>query len=200
MSSSVLRITSNIVILDRDGVINLNSDQYIKTPEEWVPVPGSLEAIARLCRADFRVVLATNQSGISKGLLSMETLNKINNKMMAEVQEKGGRIDAIFLCPHSPEDNCNCRKPKPGLLLEIGERLGASLLGVPFVGDSASDIYAANAVGAQPILVETGNGNETKRLLTRDNSKEISDALHIYEDLASFVADLLDSRHSSKGA
>ena len=199
MSGSVLRITSNIVILDRDGVINLNSDQYIKTPEEWVPVPGSLEAIARLCRADFRVVLATNQSGIGKGLLSMETLNKINNKMMAEVQEKGGRIDAIFLCPHPPEGNCNCRKPKPGLLLEIGERLGVSLLGVPFVGDSASDIYAANAVGAQPILVETGNGDETKRFLARDNSKEIYDALHIYEDLAAFVADLLDSRHSSKG-
>ena len=192
MSGSVLRITSNIVKLDRDGVINLNSDQYIKTPEEWTPVPGSLEAIARLCRADFRVVLATNQSGIGKGLLSMETLNRSNYKMMAEVQEKGGRIDAIFLCPHPPEGNCNCRKPKPGLLLEIGERLGVSLLGVPFVGDSASDIYAANAVGAHPILVETVKGNETKRLLTRDNSKEISDALHIYEDLAAFVADLLD--------
>ncbi len=195
----MLRITSNVVILDRDGVINLNSDQYIKTPEEWVPIPGSLEAIARLCRADFRVVVATNQSGISRGLLDMETLNRINNKMLSEVQEKGGRIDAIFLCPHSPEDCCNCRKPKPGLLLEIGERLGVSLFGVPFVGDSVSDMYAAKAVGAQPILVETGNGDNTKRYFTADNGKEIFDVHHIYQDLAAFVAALLDSRYSSKG-
>ena len=151
-----------LIILDRDGVINFDSENYIKSPEEWQPIPGSLEAIARLGRANFQVVLATNQAGIGRGLFDVDTLNRIHQKMIAQVQEKGGKIDAIFFCPPTPEDHCICRKPKPGLLLEASKRLRLPLLGIPFVGDSDSDVEAALAVGAQPVLVNSGNGRATQ--------------------------------------
>jgi len=180
-----------LVILDRDGVINFDSEHYIKSPDEWRPIPGSLEAIARLCRANFRVVLATNQSGIGRGLFDLDTLNRIHQKMIVQVQEKGGKIDAIFFCPHTPEDHCICRKPKPGLLLEASKRLRLPLAGIPFVGDSDTDVEAALAVGAQPVLVKTGDGHAAR--LTR-NQEPTSARVFVYADLAAFVVALLDRR------
>jgi D-glycero-D-manno-heptose 1,7-bisphosphate phosphatase len=152
-----------LVILDRDGVINFDSAAYIKSPREWKAIPGSLEAIARLTQAGYHVVVATNQSGVGRGLFEMATLNKIHDKMHLAVGRAGGRIDAVFYCPHAQDADCGCRKPKPGLLEEIGRRFGMSLAGVPSIGDSLRDLQAAVAVGAQPILVLTGKGAKTQR-------------------------------------
>ena len=138
-------MTVSLVILDRDGVINHDSDDYIKSPDEWQPLPGSLEAIARLCRADYTVIVATNQAGGGRGLFSLEMLTRIHRKMASSIRDKGGRLDSIFFCPHSPADQCGCRKPKPGMLLEISDRLSIGLSGVPFVGDSLRDLEAAAA-------------------------------------------------------
>ena len=152
-----------LVILDRDGVINLDSDAYIKSPEEWKPIPGSLEAIAKLTQASYVVAVATNQAGVGKGLIEMATLNAIHDRMHRAVGQAGGRIDAVFYCPHAPEANCSCRKPKPGLLEEIGRRFNTSLKGVPCIGDTQRDLEACAAVGAQPMLVLTGKGEATRR-------------------------------------
>ena len=138
-----------LVILDRDGVINHDSPEFIKSPAEWKPLPGSLEAIARLNRAGYRVVVVSNQSGLSRRVLDIEALNLVHEKMHRQVQEVGGAIDAIFFCPHGPRDACQCRKPKPGLLLDIANRLNLSLTGVPAVGDSTRDLEAAQAVSAR---------------------------------------------------
>ena len=150
-----------LIILDRDGVINFGSDQYIKSPDEWRPIPGSLEAIARLTREGWRVVVATNQSGLARGLFEMATLNAIHAKMHKAVAQAGGRIEAVFYCPHAAESECDCRKPKPGLFNEIATRYGRELAGVPAVGDSLRDLLAAAAVGARPVLVRTGKGEKT---------------------------------------
>jgi D-glycero-D-manno-heptose 1,7-bisphosphate phosphatase len=152
-----------LIILDRDGVINYDSDQFIKSPDEWRPIPGSLEAIARLNHAGFRVVVATNQSGLGRGLFDMATLILINDKMHKALAQVGGRIDAVFYCPHAADSACGCRKPKPGMLIEIGQRFGVDLTGVPCVGDSVRDLQAAAAVEAQPILVLSGKGEKTLR-------------------------------------
>jgi D-glycero-D-manno-heptose 1,7-bisphosphate phosphatase len=152
-----------LVILDRDGVINQDSDQFIKTPDEWKPIPGSLEAIAKLNHAGFRVVVASNQSGIGRGLFDMGALNAINDKMYRALGQVGGRIDALFYCPHAAESNCDCRKPKPGMLLDIAQRFNVDLAGVPAVGDSLRDLQAAAAVDARPILVLTGKGTKTQK-------------------------------------
>jgi len=151
-----------LVILDRDGVINFDSDLYVKSPSEWRPIPGSIEAIARLYQSGYRVAVATNQSGIARGLFDMATLNAINDKMMEMVFRQGGRIDALFFCPHTADENCNCRKPRTGMLEEIATRFHADLKGVPAIGDSLRDLQAADAVGAQPILVLTGKGRVTQ--------------------------------------
>lgn len=151
-----------LVILDRDGVINFDSEQFIKNPDEWKPIPGSLEAIARLNHAGFRVVVASNQSGIGRGLFDMAALNAINDKMYRALGQVGGRIDALFYCPHAADSNCGCRKPRPGMLLDIAQRFNVDLGGVPAVGDSLRDLQAAVAVGAQPILVMTGKGRKTR--------------------------------------
>ena len=151
-----------LAILDRDGVINHDSDQYIKSPAEWRPIAGSIEAIARLNQNGYRIAVATNQSGIGRGLFDMATLNAINDKMMELVFRQGGRIDALFFCPHTAVENCNCRKPRTGMLEEIAARFHTDLKGVPFVGDSLKDLQAAEAVEAQPILVLTGKGAKTR--------------------------------------
>ena len=151
-----------LAILDRDGVINFDSDQYIKSPSEWRPIPGSIEAIARLNQHGFRIAVATNQSGIGRGLFDMATLNAINDKMMELVFRQGGRIDALFFCPHTAVEECNCRKPRTGMLEEIAARFHTELKGVPAVGDSLKDLQAAELVGAQPILVLTGKGKGTR--------------------------------------
>lgn len=151
-----------LVILDRDGVINQDSDQFIKNTTEWKPIPGSLEAIARLNHAGYRVVVASNQSGIGRGLLDMGALNAINDKMYRVLAQVGGRIDALFYCPHAAEANCECRKPKPGMFIDIAQRFNVDLAGVPSVGDSLRDLQAAAAAGAQPMLVLTGKGAKTE--------------------------------------
>jgi D-glycero-D-manno-heptose 1,7-bisphosphate phosphatase len=152
-----------LIILDRDGVVNRDSEQFIKSPDEWRPIPGSLEAIARLNHAGFRVVIATNQSGIGRGLFEMATLNAIHEKMHKALALVGGRIDALFYCPHTADAGCECRKPRTGMLKEIGVRFGVDLAGVPCIGDSLRDLEAADAVGGQPILVLTGKGEKTLR-------------------------------------
>ena len=151
-----------LVILDRDGTINEDSDNYIKSPLEWKPIPGSLEAIARLTQGGWRIVVATNQSGIARGLFDMATLNAIHAEMHRAVGQAGGRIDAVFFCPHAADSHCECRKPKPGLLREISARMGVELEGVPMIGDSLRDVEAAAAVGARPWLVLTGKGRKTR--------------------------------------
>jgi len=150
-----------LVILDRDGVINEESDDYIKSEDEWEPIEGSIDAIARLCQADYRVVVVTNQSGIARGLLTIENLHAIHQRMHKEVSAGGGRIDAIFICPHKPDDDCDCRKPRPGMLHSVMERLETELAGVPLVGDSLRDVQSAMVVGANPVLVRTGHGTRT---------------------------------------
>lgn len=174
-----------LVILDRDGVINYDSEQFIKTPDEWRPIPGSLEAIASLNQAGFRVVVASNQSGIGRGLLDMATLNAIHSKMHSMLARVGGRIDAVFFCPHAADSRCACRKPKPGLLQEIAVRYHVDLRGVPVIGDSLRDLKAAQAVGAAPILVCTGKGR-----LTLQNGGLPADT-RIFDDLAAAVRALL---------
>jgi D-glycero-D-manno-heptose 1,7-bisphosphate phosphatase len=151
-----------LVILDRDGVINFDSAQFIKSPAEWKPIPGSLEAIARLNQNGYRVVVATNQSGVGRGLFDMDTLNSIHAKMHKAAFAAGARIDAIFYCPHPADSDCNCRKPKPGMFKRISETLNADLKGVPAIGDSLRDLQAAVVLGCQPILVLTGKGEKTR--------------------------------------
>ena len=154
---------AHLIVLDRDGVINHDSDQFIKSPDEWRPIPGSLEAIARLHHAGYRVVVATNQSGVGRGLLDFATLNAIHDKLHRALAHVGGRVDAIFYCPHTADARCDCRKPKAGMLREIGVRFNVDMSGVPCVGDGLRDLQAAETVGAQPMLVLTGKGERTLR-------------------------------------
>lgn len=152
-----------LVILDRDGVINQDSANFIKNPDEWIPIAGSLEAIALLNQSGFRVTIATNQSGVSRGLFDMAMLNNIHDKMHRELALAGGRIDAVFYCPHAADDLCDCRKPKPGMIKEIGKRFSVALNQVPAVGDALRDLQAFAEAGCQPILVRTGKGEATLR-------------------------------------
>ena len=151
-----------LVILDRDGVINFDSAQFIKTPAEWKPIPGSLEAIARLNQSGYTVVVATNQSGVGRSLLDMDTLNSIHEKMHKMLFAAGGRIEAIFYCPHTADADCPCRKPKPGMFRRISETFNADLKGVPAIGDSLRDLQACAALGCRPMLVLTGKGEKTR--------------------------------------
>lgn len=176
-----------LVILDRDGVINEDSDAYIKSIDEWIPIPGSLQAIARLNRAGFSVVVVTNQSGIARGLFSLDTLASIHQFMIDCVAAEGGVIDAVFFCPHGPQDHCTCRKPLPGLLHEVAKRFGVSLERVPAIGDSLRDLQAARAVGARPILVRTGKGERTIAKGTG------LDGVEIYSNLAAAANALLQA-------
>ena len=174
-----------LIILDRDGVINLDSDHFIKSPDEWKPIAGSLEAIARLNQAGYRVVVATNQSGVGRGLFDMAMLNAIHTKMHKAVGSVGGRIDAVFYCPHAADSRCACRKPQAGMYLEIAERFDMSLIDVPVVGDSLRDLQAAAAVGALPILVLSGKGEKTLAAGNLPNGTEV------VADLASAVDKVL---------
>jgi D-glycero-D-manno-heptose 1,7-bisphosphate phosphatase len=175
-----------LVILDRDGVINHDSDQFIKSPEEWKPIAGSLEAIARLNQAGYRVVVASNQSGLGRGLFCMDTLNRIHAKMHKLVLQAGGRIDAVFLCPHTADSACDCRKPKAGLFRDIASRYHTDLTGVPAIGDALRDLEAARLVGARPILVRTGKGLRTL------HSEAMPAGVDVYDNLAEAVRALVD--------
>jgi len=174
----------NLIILDRDGVINYDSEQFIKSPDEWRPIPGSLEAIALLNRWGWRVVVASNQSGVGRGLFDMDTLNAIHDKMLKSLAQVGGRLDAIFFCPHPADSTCNCRKPKPGLLIDIRERFNTDLTNVPIVGDSLRDLQAAEAVGGLPCLVLTGKGAKTRE------DPQLPPQTLIFDDLAGVAAHL----------
>lgn len=174
-----------LIVLDRDGVINFDSAQFIKSPAEWKAIPGSLEAIARLHQAGYRVVVATNQSGIGRGLFDMDTLNAMHEKMHKEVNAVGGHIDAIFYCPHTSEMNCDCRKPKPGMFRRIATCLNADMKGVATVGDSLRDLQAGAAVGCRPMLVLTGKGEKT---FAEGNLPE---GTQVFADLAACVDYLL---------
>jgi D-glycero-D-manno-heptose 1,7-bisphosphate phosphatase len=174
-----------LIILDRDGVINHDSPAFIKSPAEWVPIPGSLEAIARLNQAGYRVIVASNQSGIARELFDMTTLNAIHQKMHTAAQLVGADIDAIFFCPHAAVDNCDCRKPKAGMFEEISKRFKVSLKGVPTVGDSLRDLQAGFISGCAPYLVLTGKGEKTRE------TGGLPPATQVFADLAAMVNVLL---------
>lgn len=173
-----------LIVLDRDGVINVDSDQFIKSPDEWKPIPGSLEAIARLNESGWRVVVASNQSGVGRGLFDMDTLNAINEKMTKAIGQAGGRLDAIFFCPHSADSTCDCRKPRPGMFVQIAERFNVDMRGVPVVGDSLRDLQAGVAVGCQPYLVLTGKGAKTQA------DPALPEGTLVFPDLAAVAAQL----------
>jgi D-glycero-D-manno-heptose 1,7-bisphosphate phosphatase len=176
-----------LIILDRDGVINEDSDDYIKTADEYIPIPGSLEAITRLKQAGYTVAVASNQSGIARGLFDWLALEAMHIKLMRLLNLTGGSIDGFFICPHHPDEDCACRKPKTGLLEQISEMFHTSLKGVPFIGDSLKDIQVARAVGARPILVKTGKG---RRTLAKGEGLE---GVPVYENLSEAVDALLES-------
>lgn len=173
-----------LVILDRDGVINEDSPDYIKDADEWQPIPGSLEAIARLHAAGIKVAVATNQAGLARGFLDEFALARIHATMIEAVEDAGGRLEMIAFCPHHPDEHCECRKPKPGLLKRISSELDIPLAGVPMIGDSAKDIDAALAAGANPMLVLTGKG-ESQRQQVDENS------VPVFADLSEAVDHLL---------
>jgi D-glycero-D-manno-heptose 1,7-bisphosphate phosphatase len=173
-----------LVILDRDGVINHDSANFIKSPSEWIPITGSLEAIALLNQSGFRVAVATNQSGISRGLFDMTTLNSIHDRMHKELALVGGRIDAIFYCPHAADDHCHCRKPDTGMIEEIGNRFSIGLKGMPAVGDALRDLLAFSRAGCQPILVLTGKGEATLVASKQNPDKALPPNTWICADLA----------------
>jgi len=178
-----------LVVLDRDGVINVDSEAYIKTPDEWVALPGSLEAIARLNQAGYRVAVATNQSGIGRGLFDMTALNAMHLKMHKMVAHVGGRIDAVFFCPHTAEDQCECRKPRPGMLKLIAERFEIDPAETPVVGDSLRDLQAGTALGFIPHLVLTGKGQKTLA------AGGLPEGTKVHADLRAFALDFLAGEH-----
>lgn len=175
-----------LIVLDRDGTINEDRDDYVKSADEWVPMPGALEAIARLNHAGWHVVVATNQSGIGRGLFDMSALNAMHAKMNQGLAHHGGRVDAVFFCPHEPDAQCTCRKPLPGLFEQIAERYGVALAQVPAVGDSLRDLQAGAVVGCEPHLVRTGKG-------ARLNETQLAQLLQqvpgttVHKDLAAFA-------------
>ena len=173
-----------LLILDRDGVINYDSDAYIKSVEEWVPLPGSIEAIAQLSKAGWTVAIATNQSGIARGYYDIATLEAMHARLRALVAEQGGEVGLVVYCPHGPDEGCDCRKPKPGMLKIIAEHYKVPLAGIWFVGDSLGDLEAAKAVDSQPVLVKTGKGDKTQ-------AKNLPVGTLIFDDLAAVAAELI---------
>ena len=187
-----------LIILDRDGTINEDRDDFVKSPEEWVPIPGALEAIARLNHAGWHTVIATNQSGIGRGTYDMAALNGMHVKMNRLLAKQGGRIDAVFFCPHAPGDQCLCRKPLPGLFEQIRERFGVDLDKVPVVGDTLRDLQAGSAVGCIPHLVRTGKA----ALLDATQLKLLCDQVPgtvVHADLTAFAEHIIHAERRSRG-
>ena len=180
-----------LIIIDRDGVINHERSDYIKTPEEWIPVAGSLPALAKLHYHDWKIAVASNQSAVGRKIISLDDLARIQQKMNNALGLLGAHIDGFFFCPHAPQAQCKCRKPQPGLLKEISERFGTPLNQVPFIGDTMKDILAAKQVGAKPILVRTGKGRQTLSELSELNELNQNEQPAVYKDLAQAVDDLL---------
>jgi len=175
-----------LVILDRDGVINRESSAFVKSAAEWLPLPGSIRAIAALSAAGYTVAVASNQSGLARGMLDRNALRAMHRKLRKLVSAEGGHVDRIVVCPHGPSDGCDCRKPKPGLLLRLARYYSTDLAGVPVIGDSLRDLQAAASTGARPILVRTGNGRETEALLAGELA-----ATEVFDDLAAATEALL---------
>ncbi|HEX5840970.1 MAG TPA: D-glycero-beta-D-manno-heptose 1,7-bisphosphate 7-phosphatase [Pseudomonas sp.] len=173
-----------LLILDRDGVINYDSDAYIKSLDEWIPLPGAIEAIARLSQAGWTVAVATNQSGLARGYYDLATLDAMHARLRQLVAEQGGELGLIVHCPHGPDDGCACRKPKPGMLQQIAAHYGVPLKGIWFVGDSSGDLSAAQAVDCQPVLVKTGKGERTL-------AKTLPGGALVFDDLAAVADQLL---------
>ena len=185
----------NLIILDRDGTINEDRDDYVKSADDWIPIPGSLEAIARLNHAGWHTVIASNQSGLGRGLFDMAALNAMHAKMNTLLAKVGGRIDAVFFCPHTPDEACDCRKPLPGLFRQIGERYGVDLANVPVVGDSLRDLQAGAAVGCRPHLVRTGKGAVT----VAGNVLHQVPGTVVHDDLAAFAEHLIQEERLLRG-
>jgi len=181
-------MTQQLIILDRDGVINEDSDAYIKSPEEFIPLPGSLASIAQLNQAGFTVVIATNQSGIARGYFDVATLQAIHDKLTRLLAKQGGHVDGIFYCPHGPDDNCDCRKPNTGMLKQILSKYSVNVETVISVGDSLRDLQAATALGIKSILVRTGKGKKTESELS---SHPALAAIPVFDSLSDAVSDLL---------
>ena len=181
---------AKLVILDRDGVINQDFDAYVKSPEEWTPIAGSLESIANLSQAGYKIAVATNQSGIARQFFDQYTLARIHQKMCNAVELAGGMLDGVFFCPHGPDEGCQCRKPRTGLLDAISQEFNVSLQNVPLVGDSLKDIQAARQKGCRPFLVKTGKGMKT--LATCDQHE--LNGVQVVDDLRSAVKVILGER------
>jgi D-glycero-D-manno-heptose 1,7-bisphosphate phosphatase len=180
-----------LIILDRDGVINQDSDDYVKSLEEWIPLEGSCEAIADLSKAGYTIAVATNQSGLARGFFTLDDLETMHGRMNALVEEAGGEIATIKYCPHGPDDACDCRKPLPGLINQIEAELGISANGAYFIGDSLRDLQAGLSKGCKPVLVMTGKGEKTLlKMLTTEVDTQIKQA-PVYTDLAHFARKLL---------
>ena len=177
---------TKLVILDRDGVINQDSSDFVKSADEWIPLDGSILAIAALSKAGFTVAIASNQSGLARGLFGQAALDTMHEKLHGLVSAAGGRVDRIVVCPHGPGDGCDCRKPKAGMLYEIARHYAVSLHGVPIIGDSLRDLQAAVAARARPILVRTGNGQQTAEKLPAELAE-----IDVYENLAAAATALL---------
>lgn len=184
------------LILDRDGVINYDSDQFIKSPEEWRPLPGSLKAIANLNKAGYRIVVISNQSGLARGLFSVETLDAIHEKFHTLLAKENGKVEKIYYCPHGPDDNCTCRKPLSGLFTQFAQDYKLSLTNVYAVGDSIRDLQAASEAGANSILVRTGKGQKSELTLQALEKDNLLRTTPIHNDLASFVNTLLSKDES----
>ena len=183
-----------LIILGRDGILNEFHEDHIKAPEEWIPVPGALEAVARLNHAGWHVVVATNQSGIGRGMIDMATVNAVHAQMMRSLQGHGGRIDAVFLCPHTPDDECDCRKPLPGLALDIGRRYGVDLRHVPMVGDTLRDLQAAQAAGCEPHLVRSGRAAACSTAELNELVAQVPGTF-VHADLNALATHLLEREH-----
>jgi D-glycero-D-manno-heptose 1,7-bisphosphate phosphatase len=183
-----------LLILGRDGILNEYRDDHVKAPEEWVPVKGALEAVARLNHAGWHVVVATNQAGIGRGMIDMASINAIHAHMHRLLQTHGGRIDAVFFCPHAPEEQCDCRKPLPGMLREIGRRYGADLANVPMASDTLRDLLAAEAAGCEPHLVLSGRAEGIGDEQVRHMLEKVPRA-RVHSSLAAFADHLLERDH-----
>jgi len=181
--------TPKLVITGRDGILNVFRPEHVKSPEEWEPLPGALEAVARLNHAGWHVVVATNQSGIGRGMIDMTSVNAIHQQMMRLLSEKGGRIDAVFFCPHAATEQCECRKPLPGLMRDIGDRYGVELSEVPMVCDTLRDLQAARAAGCAPHLVRTGRAKAADEATVQQWLAEVPGTA-VHDDLAAFAAHL----------
>ena len=184
-----------LMILGRDGILNQYRDDHVKSPEEWQPVPGALDAVARLNQAGWHAVVATNQSGIGRGMIDMASINAVHQRMMQRLAAVGGRLDAVFFCPHTPEEDCDCRKPAPGLMVEIGRRYGIDLRQVPMVCDTLRDLQAAHAAGCEPHLVRCGRVALLNDAQVAELASQVPGA-EVHADLGAFAEFVLQREHA----